>query len=85
MQIMRGPDGRIYISDNRAGLLQHFEGRISVLNPSTGKSEIFIDNRPELKMLVGTPNDYVPLVTELPYSANGIAFHVMDRRFTSPI
>src|SRR5450755_4236204 len=68
-----GPDRRIYMSDNGAGLFKDFTGRIWVLDPETGSSGIFIDP-PELAVANLPTADYVPLGTVLPYSANGIAF-----------
>lgn len=68
-----GPDGRIYMSDNGAGLFGDFTGRIWVLDPNTGSSGIFIDP-PEIAVRQLPAADYVPVGTVLPYSANGIAF-----------
>jgi len=68
-----GPDGRVYMSDNGAGLFGDFVGRIWVLDPETGTSGIFIDP-PQIAVANLPVADYVPTGTVLPYSANGIAF-----------
>jgi sugar lactone lactonase YvrE len=68
-----GPDGRIYMSDNGAGLFGDFIGRIWVLNPRDGSAEIFIAP-PELMVQNLPVTQYVPTGTVLPYSANGVAF-----------
>jgi DNA-binding beta-propeller fold protein YncE len=57
-----GPDGRIYISDNGAGAFGVVNGRVWVLDPASGSSEVFFDS-PELDV------DGFP-----PFGVNGVAF-----------
>jgi DNA-binding beta-propeller fold protein YncE len=61
-----GPDSRVYPSDNGAGDFGITEGRIWVLDPTTGASSVFFDN-PALdipEMPPGFP----------PFGVNGVAF-----------
>lgn len=73
-----GPDGRVYISDNGAALYGDFEGRVWVLDPSTGTSSVFLDSTsPGLSGLgvADVPTaSYVTTGSILPYGPNGIAF-----------
>jgi sugar lactone lactonase YvrE len=57
-----GPDGRVYISDNGDGDVGFTNGRIWVLDPNSGLSEVWLD-RPEMDV-AGFP----------PFGVNGVAF-----------